>query len=117
MPKFSLRFTNSVAVKSYQGSVEELIDDIHGYVKKHLEDSDFRLDLKVNCLAYITIWRNKQSIYSLTLQDGKIFIGNSVLIKNGHEPDSGRAKDIEVSWSYKEENLGSHVLELVEKFF
>jgi len=49
-------------------------------------------------------------------QDGEISISNSVMIKVEPNVDESSTKDIMISWSYKDETVGTFLLSAVSNF-
>lgn len=90
LPKYAVRFTTAVKYQS-QGSVGETRTLILDLIERDLSDTDYRV----------------------SFQDGEISVSNSVMIKVEQNLDEKFTKDIMVSWSYKDENIGTHLLSLV----
>ncbi|CAH1774605.1 unnamed protein product [Owenia fusiformis] len=89
LPEHKIRFTSTLALEN-EGTVTQTIDKIFNLVKKRLKSA---------------------SVQHST--DGSITISDSVLIKvSGDDEES--EKDVLLSWSYQDEELGSYLQRLLK---
>lgn len=91
IPGHTVRFTSTVTIND-GGAVEDAQQKIFHVVSGDLKDTD----------------------YKVQLVEGEISVSNSVLIKVEQSVEQEKVKDVMVSWAYRDEHLGSHLLSVIQ---
>ena len=94
MLEHQIRFTSSVTIED-DGSSSQIISRLSQYLKEKLKEA---------------------TVMSMSIADENISISESVLIKISDETHADGIKQIIVSWSLQDENIGSQLLTNIREF-
>lgn len=89
----TLRFTSTVLL-THVGPTSEALNRIYELVLTELRDTDYKVVADESLM--------------------QISVSNSVLVKVGQSEEEDSAKEIIVSWSNRDEHVGSHLLSMLE---